>query len=67
VINWKDICDKNLPMITRCFVKMAREKELIPHMFNIEDMQTYLKATIPPITSEEYQYFENIEIVRFYE
>jgi len=67
VMSWKDTSDKNLPMITRCFVKMARVKELIPHMFNIEDMQSYLKATIPPITGEEYQFFENNEVIRFYE
>jgi hypothetical protein len=36
-------------------------------MFNIEDMQSYMKATIPPVTSEEYQFFENNEIIRFYE
>lgn len=36
-------------------------------MFNIEDTQTYLKATIPPVTSQEYQFFENNEIIRFYE
>lgn len=54
-------------MITKCFVKMAKTKNLIPHMFNVEDMQTYLKATIPPLTSEEYKYFENNEIIRFYE
>ena len=46
---------------------LAKAKLLIPGMFNIEDMQSYLKATIPPITSEEYQYFENNEIIRFYE
>lgn len=67
VMKWKDVADKNLPMITRCFVKMARVKELIPHMFNIEDMQSYLKATIPPISGEEYQFFENNEVIRFYE
>ena len=46
---------------------MAKAKLLIPHMFNIEDMQSYLKSTIPPLTSEEYQFFENNDIIRFYE
>ena len=46
---------------------MAKGKYMIPHMFNIEDMQAYLKATIPPLTSEEYQYFENNEVMHFYE
>jgi hypothetical protein len=36
-------------------------------MFNIEDMQTYLKATAPPVTSDEYHFFENNEMIRFYE
>ena len=54
-------------MLIKCFIKMAKGKYMIPHMFNIEDMQAYLKATIPPLTSEEYQYFENNEAIRFYE
>jgi len=54
-------------MITSCFVKLSKAKLLIPHMFNIEDMQSYMKATIPPVTSEEYQFFENNEIIRYYE
>ncbi len=41
-------------MITSCFIKMSRQKQMIPHMFNIEDMQAYLKATIPPVSSDEY-------------
>lgn len=36
-------------------------------MFNIEDMQSYLKATVPPVSSEEYHFFESNEIIRFYE
>lgn len=54
-------------MLTKCFIKLAKSKYMIPHMFNVEDMQAYLKATIPPLTSEEYQYFENNEAVKFYE
>lgn len=54
-------------MITSCFVKMARDKRMIPFMFNIEDMQLYLKATVPPVSSDEYKYFENNEVMHFYE
>jgi hypothetical protein len=66
-VNWKDIEVKNFSMITKCFVKMIKNKKLIPHMFNVEDMQSYLKATIPPLTADEYKFFENNEIIRFYE
>lgn len=67
MINWKDIAEKNEPMLARCFIKLAKAKYLIPHMFNIEDMQSYLKATIPPVTSDEYEYFQENQIIAFYE
>ncbi len=54
-------------MLTSCFVKLARDKRMIPFMFNIEDMQLYLKATVPPVSSDEYKYFENNEVMQFYE
>lgn len=54
-------------MIARCFLKLCRVKFLIPHKFNVETMQEYMKATIPPITSEEYNYFEDNQIIKTYE
>lgn len=66
-INWREIEDKSIKMISRCFLKLARHKFLIPHMFNVEDLQMFLKATIPPMTGEEYHFFENNEILRAYE
>jgi hypothetical protein len=54
-------------MISRCFLKLARNKYLIPHMFNVESLQEFLKATIPPMTGEEYNFFENNEIIKTYE
>lgn len=55
-------------MICRSFLKLARVKFLIPHMLNVEFLEELVKATIPPMTAEEYAFFEeNHEIVRTYE
>ena len=36
-------------------------------MFNVESLQEFIKATIPPMMSDEYNFFENNEIVKAYE
>ena len=66
-MGWREIEEKNLTMISQCFLKLSRHNFLIPHMFNVEALQEFLKATIPPMTGEEYNFFENLEIVRAYE
>ena len=38
VISWKEIEEKNLTLICRCFLKLARTNFLIPHMFNVESL-----------------------------
>lgn len=49
-------------------MKLARIKYLIPHMLNVEFLEELIKATIPPMTSEEYSFFEEShEIIRTYE
>jgi len=40
---------------------------MIPHMFNVESLHDVLKSTIPPITQEEYHYFDNFMLVKKYE
>ncbi len=40
---------------------------LIPHLFNVESLQQEMKATIPPLTTEENTFFETSEIVKAYE
>jgi hypothetical protein len=67
VYNWKDIVEKNLTMISRVFLKLARIKFLIPHMFNVETLQEFMKSTIPPMTGDEYNFFELNEIIKTYE
>ena len=55
-------------MICRCFLKLARVKFLIPHMLNVEFLEELIKATIPPMTAEEYSFFEEAhEIIRTYD
>ncbi len=67
-MNWKDVEEKNFSMICRAFLKLARIKYLIPHMLNVEFLEELIKATIPPMTGEEYSFFEeNHEIIRTYE
>ena len=36
-------------------------------MFNVEQLQEFLRATIPPLTKEECDFFENNEIIKAYE
>jgi hypothetical protein len=36
-------------------------------MFPIEDLDRHLMATVPPVTSEEYRFFKESQIVSFYE
>jgi hypothetical protein len=67
-MSWRDVEEKSMIMISRCFLKLARIKFLIPHMLNVEFLEELIKATIPPMTGEEYSYFEeNHEIIRTYE
>jgi len=54
-------------MISRCFLKLTKKLRLIPEMFPIEDLDRHLMATVPPVTSEEYRFFKESQIVSFYE
>ena len=66
-INWKYVEENDITMIARCFLKLCRHKFLIPHMFNVESLQSFLKATIPPLSKEECDFFDNNDIIRAYE
>ena len=35
-VSWRDIEDRNIPMIARSFLKLCRYNYLIPLLFNIE-------------------------------
>lgn len=67
VLGWREIEEKNLVMICQSFLKLSRRNFLIPHMFNVESLQEFLKATIPPMTSEEYNFFTTGQIIGAYE
>jgi len=43
VVNWKDIEEKNITMIARSFLKLCRYNYLIPHLFNIEALHTFME------------------------
>lgn len=49
------------------FLKFCRDNHLIPYMFNIESLQENLWASIPPISQEEYQYFDQNRLIKLYE
>lgn len=54
-----------MTMICRCFLKLARMKDIVNHMLNVEFLEEIIKATIPPMTAEEYAFFEEThEIIR---
>jgi len=41
-VGWKDVEDKNIAMVARSFLKMSRYLYLIPHMIDIDTLQTYI-------------------------
>jgi len=49
------------------FLKFCRDNLLIPYSFNIESLQDNLRASIPPITQDEYLYFDNNKLIKLYE
>lgn len=54
-------------MIARSFLKLCRIKTLMPNMFHVEALQDFMKSTIPPLTGDEFLFFENNEIMLEYE
>ena len=67
VLTWKVVEEKRFSMIARCFLKLCRINFLIPHCFNVESLQAQMKATIPPLTTEENTFFESSEVIKAYE
>ena len=66
VVSWRDIEDKNTVMVVSAFLKMCRTNHLIPNMLNVEALHSFVQQTIPPITPEEYSYFENTTLLNVY-
>lgn len=67
MIKWKEIKDKNMSIWVGAFLKLWRDYLLIPKLFNIEQLQDILWATIPPITQSEYLYFDNNKLIKLCE
>jgi len=57
-VSWRDIEDRNIPMIARSFLKLCRYNYLIPLLFNIEALQNFIEQTLPPITNGEYEFYD---------
>jgi hypothetical protein len=66
-INWKELSDKNLGILTGSFLYFCCEYYLIPHMFNVEALQQILMSVVPPLHKEEYEYYNNSRLVTQYE
>jgi hypothetical protein len=64
---WKDIEEKNSPMIARGFLKLCRYYDLIPNVLNIEDLAKYMEATLPPITNAEHEFYNNEKLTKIYD
>lgn len=58
VIDWEKCKEENTPMIARSFLKLCRHKHLIPHLFNIEQLQDYIQQTLPAITNGEQEFYD---------
>lgn len=48
----------NLTMPVTAFLKMCRCKHLIPHVFTVEDLQSFIKDIYNPMTPAEYTWME---------
>ena len=46
-------------MIARSFLKLCRYNHMIPGVFEIERLQTFMEATLPPITNGEKDFYKN--------
>ena len=66
-VSWREIEENDLGMPARAFLKFARKFYLIPHMFNVESLHDIVQATIPPLTSGEFEFFESYMLVKEYE
>lgn len=54
-------------MICRCFLKLARYNFLVPTNVHIDTLNKFIEDTIPPITTEEFNYFQESKLVEAYE
>ncbi len=57
-VQWREVAEKSMGIKCSAFLKFCRDNLMIPHMFNVESLHEILRFTIPPITQEEYQYFD---------
>ena len=53
----KEIEENNTTMIARSFLKLCRCYDLIPNVLNIETLQKFMEATLPPITNAEQEFY----------
>lgn len=53
-------------MIARSFLKLCGTNYLIPHLFNIENLQVFIQQTLPPITNGEQEFYNENELIKAY-
>ena len=65
-VSWQDVEEKNIPMIARSFLKLCGHNYLIPHLFNIENLQAFIQQTLPPISNGEHEFYNEHELIKAY-
>jgi len=66
-VGWKDVEEKNIEMIARCFLKLCRYYYLIPHLLNIEQLQEFMEQTLPPVTNGELEFYNKKTLIKAFD
>lgn len=66
-VNWKEIEDKRLGLSCKSVLVICKQRNIIPNYINVETLNDFLGATIPPLTGDEYEYFNQFQVVKDYE
>ena len=67
ILTWKDIENKNTPMIARSFLKLCRYYDLIPNVLNIETLAKFMEQTLPAITNAEQEFYGQHKLATIYD
>ena len=67
VVDWKTIAKNNLGIRARDFLRFCRIANLIPHLFNVENLQESMMAALPPKNIFEKQFYERNVLTEHYE
>lgn len=66
-MTWRDIEERNTTMIARSFLKLCRYNHMIPGVFEIEKLEKFLAATLPPISIGEEKFYKENSLSKAYD